>query len=428
MTRRVILANLLVPIAAWVIWDQYETRALARQIAALAARGEPTSATVLPSGAETPEQHLAARVYAAAAEHAGRMPPESTFRLPRIDVDSVTVVESRDRLERAYPHDAPPLQLIDQAAPLAFTGFGELTGEVDPNALVTVAYLGLLRADLSSARGDVDTAAASIASVMGLARALETRTRISVRALGSFRILLRRGTPSREALVSLQRAYAALPDRDDLLADVRARRARFLDAIAAPRPTLTEAGVRRAMRPWIARSNRQQLAVYDEVQALAAGSWPDKLLVSTERMARERYGNASRTARRGFIARQTLPPGAAYVNFPVGQAGSELAARRVATAAIAIERFRADRRGTPPASLDALVPGYLTAVPIDPFTGRPLVYTVSGTEYRIYSVDTDLKDDRGAIYGVGSRAQLQPRQGQPRDLGLRVEYRRVDTI
>ena len=35
-------------------------------------------------------------------------------------------------------------------------------------------------------------------------------------------------------------------------------------------------------------------------------------------------------------------------------------------------------------------------------------------------VDQDLKDDGGAIYGVGSRSARQTQPGQPRDLGLRI--------
>jgi hypothetical protein len=92
--------------------------------------------------------------------------------------------------------------------------------------------------------------------------------------------------------------------------------------------------------------------------------------------------------------------------------------------AVAVERFRADRNGAPPPSLAALVPSYLPAVPIDPFTALPLVYAASGEGYRLYSVDHDMKDDSGAIYGLGSKVPRQPQRGQPRDLGLRVEFRR----
>lgn len=409
----------MVPVVAWIVWDLYETRALARAIAALAARGEPTSVASIPRGGETRERYHAARVYAAAAEHVGAMTPAVTFRLPRLDVDSVAVTANLDELERTYPHDAAAIQLLEQAAPLDFTGFGDLTPDVDRSALLTLGYLGLVHADVLSARGRPDAAAAAIGACARLSRALEPfpRGQLATRMLGSIRILLRHGAPSREALAALQQAFASLPDADDLADDLRVRRARFLEEIAAPRRTLADAVVRRAMRPWVARSNRQQLATFDEAQALAAAPWPEKFVtgIRTERS----YADGFRAPRRGLIGRQTSPPGLAYAGFGVRLAALELAARRIAITAAAIERHRADT-GRPPASLAALVPAYLPAVPLDPFTGTPLVYAVSGTSYRLYSVDQDLKDDGGAIYGVGSRSARQTQPGQPRDLGLRI--------
>jgi hypothetical protein len=67
------------------------------------------------------------------------------------------------------------------------------------------------------------------------------------------------------------------------------------------------------------------------------------------------------------------------------------------------------------------VPQYLRAVPQDPFSGNPLIYTTTASEYRLYSVDYDRKDDGGVVYGLGSKAERMPRQGQPRDLGVRVD-------
>lgn len=424
-TRRVILANLLVPVVAWIVWDQYERRAFAREVAALAARGEPTSTEALAVGGDTRERYQTARVYAAAAEHVRALTPELTFRLQRIDVDSLTIVANLDQLERTYPHHAPAIQLLEQAAPLDFNGFGDLTDAVDRPALLTLGYLGLLHADLLSARGNGDAAARAIAACVRLLRALEpfARAQLATRTLGSMRILLRHASPSRETITALSQAFASLPDRDDLVADVSGRRARFLDERAAPSRTLSDAVVRRVLRPWIARSNRHQLATFDEVQTLAAGPWPQKLVTASRMMERDRYGDGFRVPRTGILARQTLPPGVAYAGLGVRQAASELAARRVAATALAIELFRRDHRGRPPESLAALVPVYLAAVPVDPFSGSAIAYVTRPADYRVYSVDQDMKDDGGVMYGLGSRGDRQPQQGQPRDLGVRVELR-----
>ncbi len=45
--------------------------------------------------------------------------------------------------------------------------------------------------------------------------------------------------------------------------------------------------------------------------------------------------------------------------------------------------------------LDALVPGILTEVPIDPFTGKPLVYRREGEGFIVYSLGSNQKDDGG---------------------------------
>jgi hypothetical protein len=52
--------------------------------------------------------------------------------------------------------------------------------------------------------------------------------------------------------------------------------------------------------------------------------------------------------------------------------------------AVALRRFRLDQ-GAYPDELSALVPGYLTSVPIDPFTGRPPVYTQKGAGFELHT-------------------------------------------
>jgi hypothetical protein len=61
------------------------------------------------------------------------------------------------------------------------------------------------------------------------------------------------------------------------------------------------------------------------------------------------------------------------------------------------------QRGSPPPSLDALVPAYLPAVPQDPFAPKPLVYRQTGAGVLIYSRGPDGKDDGGK--DLGSRVE-----------------------
>jgi hypothetical protein len=128
--------------------------------------------------------------------------------------------------------------------------------------------------------------------------------------------------------------------------------------------------------------------------------------------------------RRGFFARLTAPPGMGFAMLAVGPAARDAAARHVIVATLAVERYRRANRGALPPSLGALVPAYLPAVPVDPMSGKAVVYNVIDGGYRVYSVDTDLKDDGGALYGIGSRTSLIPMQRAPRDLGIEVSVAR----
>lgn len=61
---------------------------------------------------------------------------------------------------------------------------------------------------------------------------------------------------------------------------------------------------------------------------------------------------------------------------------------------IALERARLET-GSWPSSLDELVPDYLDRVPIDPFSGEPLLYTHTDTGIVLHSVGMDGDDDGG---------------------------------
>jgi hypothetical protein len=73
---------------------------------------------------------------------------------------------------------------------------------------------------------------------------------------------------------------------------------------------------------------------------------------------------------------------------------STQAGMRLATTALAIERFRRER-GRLPGELKELTPQFLDAVPTDPFDGAPLRYRLLDRGYIIYSVDADGHDDGG---------------------------------
>jgi|GEM_PF-1475418 len=67
--------------------------------------------------------------------------------------------------------------------------------------------------------------------------------------------------------------------------------------------------------------------------------------------------------------------------------------------------------GEPPERLDQLVPDFLSAVPIDPFDGKPLRYRREGASWVVWSVGSDMKDDNAAWH------EFKYRKGEERKGG-----------
>lgn len=89
--------------------------------------------------------------------------------------------------------------------------------------------------------------------------------------------------------------------------------------------------------------------------------------------------------------------------------GDTVAKLRCAGAGLAAERFRLDN-GRFPDTVDALVPRYLDAVPIDPFDQQPIRLAVSEDGIVIYSVGPDRTDDGGDV-ATGERRKEPPDRG-----------------
>lgn len=58
-------------------------------------------------------------------------------------------------------------------------------------------------------------------------------------------------------------------------------------------------------------------------------------------------------------------------------------------------RLHLAQRGELPKRLEQLVPNYVPALPLDPFTERPFIYRPNGSTFLLYSVGRDLQDDGG---------------------------------
>ncbi|MEX2174250.1 MAG: hypothetical protein WD872_07800, partial [Pirellulaceae bacterium] len=79
---------------------------------------------------------------------------------------------------------------------------------------------------------------------------------------------------------------------------------------------------------------------------------------------------------------------------------------------LAIRLYRHDQ-GRPPDRLDDLAPRYLSAVPLDPFSGQPLVYRPGTYSFVLYSVGQDGVDNGGHF---GNQSQYHGSAGHDLDL------------
>ena len=86
--------------------------------------------------------------------------------------------------------------------------------------------------------------------------------------------------------------------------------------------------------------------------------------------------------------------------------GHTTQSREAALTILALEAYRKER-GALPASLDDLVPAYLSSVPRDQLHGTPLRYERRAGSYVLYSLGADADDDGAtpALHGDGSRRQ-----------------------
>jgi len=83
---------------------------------------------------------------------------------------------------------------------------------------------------------------------------------------------------------------------------------------------------------------------------------------------------------------------------------------------LALRAYRADH-DTWPASLKELSPQYLQRVPLDRYSGRPLIYRPEGTTFSLYSVGKDGQDDGGKF---GNNQTYFATQGYDYDLDTMI--------
>jgi hypothetical protein len=440
--RRFAIVSLavLVPIAAWTIWDYIEARRLARIVDGIRANGE--AVAVLPSPRASGGRGNAARYYEAAAALVDMQGiHESTGLLRRLDFPdgrntSALAADLRAWLERN--HDAEQLLLkateLDEYAPLS--DFSR-----NANGMLRVATLADLRAIERLQARDAEGAAEAVIRELEIARLLQSPVNDLTMHLTSSMIghaisavprILEMGAAP-ETVRSLRTAIE-VADRDGLLAElVTAERAFVLSQYWDPDKrwfVSNDAPIvlgRRfseplwfAMRPYMTRKVVGQIELMSTLLESARKAWPERLDVNFAEVRKE----PARTSSRLYFLTLPYSPWAAVNSHRTRTTtvGSLLAATRSTLTAIAVEEYRRTKAGALPSRLEDLTPAQLRAVPIDPFSGQPLRFKRLPDGYAVYSVGANRVDDdsRGAGTPLRRRWGANQLQDEPLDVGVKV--------
>jgi hypothetical protein len=427
---------LLVPIAMHTAWDHYEARRLARIVADIRAKQEPVTAIQgLPARAESPDN--AARYYEAAASLVdARDLYGVTGLLNRLDylpeVDRHQLVQDiRSWLERNREAEA----LLARATELPFEGYPPGTHySYRTDRLYRLARLANLRTFERLEAGDTEAAAQSIVRQLRINKAVSASgpTDLSVIGMGWAAIPALRESnrflaadPRDASLGAVQDAIRELDNDTVLEQSMLAERALALGsywnesgAWYARHRDMPSGPLWYVMRPLMTRRFVETIHIMTTLIERARQPWPARLHVDVPDEPPDSRG----PRRFPFLpipqAGHTL--GTSYRSRAQSIA-TALALGRTFDAAIGVERYRR-ATGASPDSLAQLVPAYLPAVPIDPFSGREIRYVKTADRVIVYSVGSNEKDDGGeqVDYPVLRSGALQSRRAPP-DLGVSLQ-------
>lgn len=433
---------LLLPFAIHAAWDYIAARRLKTAIDAIVAKGEPVGLLdVYPYQVLSSEAAESARYYSAAAALAAydgarnsnliyRQAQQVEAELSRGGLSDQALEVLRDIV--ADGSDA--LRLLDHATPLIFEGFLSATDfSYRSSQFQRLERLAAMRTALMIHEGTGDAAADSLYGETRLRRASEQASssptfeiaRLAPRLPVHLSWVLSRTRPSTRALSKLAQALGAL-DRDDrttryLLHD----RARMIDATfgsmlgtryAGAPPRFRGGGRRQSVtlliRPWVAGQLKQQLDIRARAIAVADKPWPERIDAIDAALPASEVGRAS------GLPRVTWTSAAAIAR--------DTALLRCARMALAVARYRLDHAGALPQTTADLVPQYLQAPPIDPFSGQPLKVIPLPSGYAVYTVGTNRKDDGGRFDGteLADARNVWKRLDSAADFGLRISIRR----
>jgi hypothetical protein len=431
------------------VWDYIEMGRLTGEIESIRAKGEPTNGNALIDPqygqADNAEYRYAAAAVLATsptvystiggAERGGGTAMHAYARFASIrqwvaGTSSAPSLDSFQEVTNALISEwQEAFSLVDRASGLPYRGIlpgGEYSYRVaglwNMLRLLSARTIGLALA------GDEDGAVSSTISAIKLRRAIRPSQRSGL-TTHEVPALLSLTKLSEDALIRLQKVLADEEDADGPTRDFLAARAQLLDMLLRqtygvgpgrllPRPFPWELFPSPWMRPLATHRIVNSLRAWSELTEIAHEPWPERAALAAEPLAR--YSAAERPNRRVSIT------GYAAMWFNQALQPETLIHDRSSRIAVAIERYRRAHGEALPAALTDLVPTYLTEIPEDPVTGRPLLYRAVADAFMVYSVGPDGKDDGGSLLRQPDPMHKGPGTRFPpgADRGIRVLIRK----
>jgi hypothetical protein len=393
----------LLPFVAYSVWDYLESSRLTRAIDAIGAKGEPLApvrTSPMPNAGAEAERYY--RAGAALAFEPYTL-DETARRILRADSTAQWPPDLIPELRQHVARFDEATRLADRAAPLPFHGVGMTDGYWN-GALASLARELSLRAILRAIDGDGDGAIASLYSAVRMELPFESRLFGVLRFPRDFSFVVGSSRPSAAALATLADPLAAADRDDGTRRDWLRLRALIVDQSPAVRPQVHWEDI--AARPFAMHALSRQLDEFSALLAAADAPWPDRIDRTVEVGG---YPTAPpqrdpRVLLRGFIEFEA----------------DRLAMIRCSRIAVAMERYRAEH-GSYASRLDALIPTYLPAVPVDPYSGKFMLLSSSADSYAVYSVGRNRRDDGGADLGTRwSTAPIFSSATYGADVGVRI--------
>ncbi len=325
----------------------------------------------------------------------------------------------------------PVLEKFDKAAALPLSRFdigieqGMQVGRTRLNSIQTASFLLSLRSlHLILQRRD-DAAVDSLITALKLTRVLDSypttilhtaKAILVANTCQDILLLLEHTQPSEKSLAKLQnalsqtipanmlermffaeRAYQLEMARNLLPADIASR---FLQDKVPPLPERLSLPSSRWGRIRVRQASVRYLRNMAWLIAVARRPWPQPLDATAANVPPPTERSSGLLSSSAVFTQLTA---------------ETLAFIRCSVLAIAVERYQR-RQDRLPAALDDLCPAYIDALPLDPYSGKELLFTNDGQSYVVYSVGANRTDDGGSIQKTD--------ENNPLDFGLRIRLQK----